>query len=61
MCRVNYDKENWRLIAEALLEDHTSIHVINRAQVQSYIVGVTHRHTRELRWLPPTKPLGVLL
>jgi hypothetical protein len=32
--RVNYDKENWKLIGEALIEDHTAIHVINRAQVQ---------------------------
>ena len=31
--RVNYDEENWRLIAEQLKRDHTSIHVINRAQI----------------------------
>jgi hypothetical protein len=31
--RVNYDKDNWKLIAKALMEDHTAIHVINRAQV----------------------------
>ena len=30
---VNYDKENWRLIAEQLNRDHTKIHVINRAQL----------------------------
>jgi len=31
--RVNYDKKNWELIAETLNKDHTSIHVINRAQI----------------------------
>ena len=31
--RVNYDKKNWALIAEQLNKDHTSIHVINRAQI----------------------------
>ena len=31
--RVNYDKKNWKLLAETLNKDHTSIHVINRAQV----------------------------
>ena len=33
MCRVNYDKENWRLIAKTLLNNHTAIHVVNRAQI----------------------------
>ena len=28
--RVNYDKQNWKLIAEQLDRDHTAIHVINR-------------------------------
>ena len=31
--RVNYDKKNWRLIADQLNRDHTKIHVINRAQL----------------------------
>merc|ERR1719167_339337 len=31
--RVNYDLKNWELIANALMKDHTSIHVINRAQI----------------------------
>jgi len=31
--RVNYDDNNWRLIAETLNTDHTSIHIINRAQI----------------------------
>jgi len=31
--RVNYDKQNWKLIAEQLDRDHTAIHVINRAQI----------------------------
>ena len=33
VCRVNYDKENWKLLAQQLLKDHTAIHVINRAQI----------------------------
>ena len=32
-CRVNYDKQNWVLLAEQLLRNHTAIHVINRAQI----------------------------
>ena len=44
MCRVNYDKENWKLIAAALREDHTAIHVINRAQVQ-YMMTLREDHT----------------
>ena len=32
--RTNYDAKNWAMIAAALKTDHTSIHVINRAQVQ---------------------------
>jgi len=31
--RVNYDKRNWDLIAYTLMNDHKSIHVINRAQI----------------------------
>jgi len=31
--RVNYDKKNWDLLASQLNKDHTSIHVINRAQI----------------------------
>ena len=31
--RVNYDKQNWELIIKQLNEDHTKIHVINRAQI----------------------------
>ena len=31
--RVNYDQRNWKLIMEQLKEDHTKIHVINRAQL----------------------------
>eukprot|EP00090_Calanus_glacialis_P046064 TRINITY_DN885_c0_g1_i5.p1 TRINITY_DN885_c0_g1~~TRINITY_DN885_c0_g1_i5.p1 ORF type:complete len:807 (+),score=220.22 TRINITY_DN885_c0_g1_i5:315-2423(+) len=31
--RVNYDKDNWDLLAQQLLKDHTTIHVINRAQI----------------------------
>ena len=31
--RVNYDDRNWNLIINQLREDHTKIHVINRAQI----------------------------
>jgi len=31
--RVNYDKKNWDLLAQQLMEDHLAIHVINRAQI----------------------------
>jgi len=31
--RVNYDEQNWKLIIKQLNEDHTKIHVINRAQI----------------------------
>jgi len=31
--RVNYDKQNWKMLAKQLMQDHTSIHVINRAQI----------------------------
>ena len=34
--RVNYDEENWKMIIKALDEDHTKIHVINRAQVEFF-------------------------
>ena len=30
---MNYDKKNWKLIAEQLQRNHTAIHVINRAQI----------------------------
>ena len=31
--RVNYDHDNWELLSQQLLKDHTAIHVINRAQI----------------------------
>jgi len=31
--RVNYDVQNWDMISNTLMEDHTKIHRINRAQV----------------------------
>ena len=31
--RVNYDGQNWKLIADALFTDHLSLHQINRAQI----------------------------
>ena len=30
---MNYDKDNWNLLVKHLMKDHTSIHVINRAQI----------------------------
>jgi aminopeptidase N len=34
--RVNYDIENWKLLAETLNKDHNSIHVINRQQSSDF-------------------------
>ena len=31
--RVNYDDANWQLLVNQLADDHTAIHVINRAQL----------------------------
>ena len=31
--RVNYDHQNWQLIFEQLLSNHSSISIINRAQI----------------------------
>lgn len=31
--RVNYDQQNWDLITDQLLKDHTAISPINRAQI----------------------------
>lgn len=31
--RVNYDSQNWKLLAQQLLTNHTAISVINRAQI----------------------------
>ena len=31
--RVNYDHDNWELLSQQLLKDHTAINVINRAQI----------------------------
>lgn len=31
--RVNYDIENWQILARVLSEDHQAIHVLNRAQL----------------------------
>jgi len=31
--RVNYNPENWNMISKVLIDNHTSIHVMNRAQV----------------------------
>lgn len=31
--RVNYDYENWKLIFNQLITNHTEIHALNRAQI----------------------------
>ncbi len=31
--RVNYDDSNWRALAEALVGDHSAVHMLNRAQL----------------------------
>lgn len=33
--RVNYDLENWNLLIEQLIKNHTVIHPVNRAQLIS--------------------------
>ena len=38
--RVNYDEENWRLLAELLVANHTAIHRINRAQILDDAFGL---------------------
>ena len=64
--RVNYDEENWNLIIKQLNEDHTKIHVINRAQIiddalnlarvgllkYELALGVTSYLHRETEYLP---------
>ena len=30
---MNYDSRNWKLIAKTLMKNHTSIHVVKRAQI----------------------------
>ena len=64
--RVNYDQKNWELIIKQLNEDHTKIHVINRAQIiddainlarsgmLSYEIalGVTSYLGEELEYIP---------
>ena len=30
---MNYDAQNWALLAAQLQRDHTAIHVLNRAQI----------------------------
>ena len=38
--RVNYDDQNWRLIIQQLKNDHTKIHVINRAQIIDDVLNI---------------------
>lgn len=64
--RVNYDKQNWELIIKQLNEDHTKIHVINRAQIiddainlarsglldYTIALGVTSYLSKEVEYIP---------
>ncbi|GFT57145.1 aminopeptidase N [Nephila pilipes] len=45
--RVNYDADNWNLILEQLLENHTAIHVINRAQILNDILNLARSDEAE--------------
>ena len=72
--RVNYDTKNWQLIIKQLNEDHSKIHVINRAQIiddafnlarsglLSYDIalGVTSYLDKETEYIPWSAALGGL-
>ena len=38
--RVNYDEENWSLIAKKLMTDHEAIHPLNRAQIICDVISL---------------------
>jgi len=49
--RVNYDKENWRLIQQQLMMDHTIIPPINRAQIIDDSMNLHRRfHEFSSKW-----------
>ena len=49
--RVNYDRENWLLIANTLMTDHHAIHPLNRAQIVCDVITLvkTGHVTMEIR------------
>ena len=38
--RVNYDEENWLLLAKTMMTDHQSIHPLNRAQIICDVISL---------------------
>ena len=38
--RVNYDEENWMLLADTLKNDHQAIHPLNRAQIICDVISL---------------------
>ena len=64
--RVNYDTANWKLLIKQLNDDHTKIHVINRAQIiddalnlaraglldYNLALGVTSYLNKETEYIP---------
>merc|ERR1739838_671634 len=46
--RVNYDLENWNLLADQLIDNHTSIHRVNRAQIIDDARGLPVREAAHL-------------
>ena len=57
--RVNYDQDNWRLLINQLLKNHTLIHPIHRAQLldDSFYLAQTEDVNRTL-WFDLTKYLA---
>ncbi|GIZ03224.1 thyrotropin-releasing hormone-degrading ectoenzyme [Caerostris extrusa] len=45
--RVNYDQDNWNLILEQLIENHTVINVINRAQIINDLLNLARSDEAE--------------
>lgn len=43
--KVNYDEQNWKLLIKQLMERHTDIHVINRAQLLDDILDLARAGT----------------
>ena len=49
--RVNYDEENWMLLADTLKNDHQAIHPLNRAQLICDVISLanTGHVTQEIK------------
>ena len=39
--RVNYDRQNWLLIADTLMTNHQAIHPLNRAQIICDVIDLS--------------------